>query len=70
MTELCSACVSLVQNLRKMEGDTREDPVKDLNELQNADWVRISTRHTTELASPPRGEDLQSDYSPMTEHSA
>lgn len=23
-----------------MEGDTREEPVKDLNELQNADWVR------------------------------
>lgn len=23
-----------------MEGDTRDEPVKDLNELQNADWVR------------------------------
>lgn len=29
----------LSQNLRKMEGET-EQPVKDLNELQNADWVR------------------------------
>lgn len=32
----------LCQNLRKMEGETQE-PVKDLNELQNADWVRAST---------------------------
>jgi len=24
-----------------MEGGTREEPVKDLDELQNADWVRI-----------------------------
>lgn len=23
-----------------MEGETQEEPVKDLNELQNADWVR------------------------------
>lgn len=26
-----------------MEGETQEEPVKDLNELQNADWVRRST---------------------------
>lgn len=24
-----------------MEGETRDEPVKDLNELENADWVRI-----------------------------
>lgn len=29
-----------------MEGETQEEPVKDLNELQNADWVR---RITTSL---------------------
>ena len=23
-----------------MEGETREEPVRDLNELQNSDWVR------------------------------
>ncbi|KAK1806396.1 hypothetical protein P4O66_004914 [Electrophorus voltai] len=28
------------QNLRKMEGDTTDDPARDLNELQNADWAR------------------------------
>jgi len=32
-------CLFFSQNLRKMEGETQE-PVKDLNELQNADWVR------------------------------
>ena len=26
-----------------MEGDSRDEPVRDLDELQNADWVRIST---------------------------
>lgn len=26
-----------------MEGETQEEPAKDLNELQNADWVRRST---------------------------
>lgn len=30
------------QNLRKMEEDT-EEPGRDLNELQNADWVGFHT---------------------------
>ncbi|XP_031650854.1 protein spire homolog 1 isoform X3 [Oncorhynchus kisutch] len=30
---------SAKENLRRMEGDTREEPVRDLNELQNADWL-------------------------------
>lgn len=29
----------LFQNLQRMEGET-EEPVRDLNELENADWVR------------------------------
>ncbi|XP_069372033.1 protein spire homolog 1 isoform X6 [Paralichthys olivaceus] len=29
---------SAKENLRKMEGETREEAVKDLDELQNADW--------------------------------
>lgn len=33
----------LFQNLRKMEGETPEGPGRDLNELQNADWVRLET---------------------------
>uniref|UniRef100_A0A3Q3JMG3 KIND domain-containing protein n=1 Tax=Monopterus albus TaxID=43700 RepID=A0A3Q3JMG3_MONAL len=28
------------EHLQKIEGETRVEPVKDLNELQNADWVR------------------------------
>ncbi|XP_044027660.1 protein spire homolog 1 isoform X2 [Siniperca chuatsi] len=32
---------SAKENLRKMEGETREEPVKDLDELQNADWARF-----------------------------
>lgn len=33
-------CLALIgQNLRKIEGDTVDDPGRELNELQNADWV-------------------------------
>ncbi|XP_069032173.1 protein spire homolog 1 isoform X2 [Embiotoca jacksoni] len=32
---------SAKENLRRMEGGTREEPVKDLDELQNADWARF-----------------------------
>ncbi|XP_074542623.1 protein spire homolog 1 isoform X2 [Halichoeres trimaculatus] len=32
---------SAKENLRKMEGETQEDPSKDLDELQNADWARF-----------------------------
>lgn len=43
--------LSLGQNLRKMEGGTQE-PVKDLDELQNSDWVRrISTYYTSRFSS-------------------
>ncbi|XP_019715248.1 protein spire homolog 1-like, partial [Hippocampus comes] len=31
---------SAKENLRKMEGETLQQPVRDLDELQNADWVR------------------------------
>ncbi|XP_051949473.1 protein spire homolog 1-like isoform X2 [Xyrauchen texanus] len=32
---------SAKENLRRMEGETPEEPVRDLNELQNADWARF-----------------------------
>uniref|UniRef100_A0AAY4CV26 KIND domain-containing protein n=1 Tax=Denticeps clupeoides TaxID=299321 RepID=A0AAY4CV26_9TELE len=32
---------SAKEHLRKMDGDTHEEPVRDLNELQNADWARF-----------------------------
>ncbi|MEQ2272472.1 Protein spire 1 [Xenotaenia resolanae] len=37
------------ENLRKMEGETQEDPEKDLNELQNADWVMRDLRNGVKL---------------------
>lgn len=42
LTQLLSEvlCLPLIgQNLRKMEGDTVDEPGRELNELQNADWV-------------------------------
>lgn len=42
MTQLLSEmlCLALIgQNLRKMEGDTVDEPGRELNELQSADWV-------------------------------
>lgn len=42
-TKLCPIVqliyVYVFQNLRRMEGDMKE-PAKDLDELQNSDWVR------------------------------
>ncbi|XP_041725248.1 protein spire homolog 1 isoform X2 [Coregonus clupeaformis] len=32
---------SAKENLLRMEGDTGEEPVRDLNELQNADWAKF-----------------------------
>lgn len=34
-----SVSLSFHQNLRKMEEESSEEPGRDLNELQNADWV-------------------------------
>lgn len=38
------------QNLRRMEGDAKE-PGKDLDELQNSDWVRRTFVHTFKMSS-------------------
>lgn len=44
-------CVSVFQNLRRMEGDMKE-PGKDLDDLQNSDWVRGTlNEHTNELCN-------------------
>lgn len=53
-------CVCVHQNLRKMEAESSEEPGRDLNELENADWVsfravmslpmtntQISTNHSS-----------------------
>ena len=36
------------QNLRKMGGERWEEPVRDLDDLQNADWVTIATSISTQ----------------------
>lgn len=55
-----SNCVSLSlsfhQNLRKMEAESSEEPGRDLNELQNDDWVG---NWTSDLW-PPASTDLKS----------
>lgn len=38
----CFLMYVIGQNLRKMEGNTTVDSARDLNELQNADWVSAS----------------------------
>lgn len=49
LARLIHVCV--FQNLRRMESDMKE-PVKDLDELQNADWVRGTlNEHINELCN-------------------
>lgn len=44
LTVISKALLSLPhQNLRKMEAESSEEPGRDLNELQNADWVGVQT---------------------------
>lgn len=50
-TIYCLYLFLLDQNLRKMEGETQE-PVRDLDELQNSDWVkRLSSYCTSRFTS-------------------
>lgn len=53
LPDACSKPVSLSlfdQNLRKMEEESSMEPGRDLNELQNADWVGNHTSHLYILA--------------------
>lgn len=40
------------QNLRKMEAESSEEPGRDLNELQNADWVGLQTTTESRAQTP------------------
>ena len=51
-----SLSLSFHQNLRKMEAESSEEPCRDLNELQNDDWVG---NWTSDLW-PPASTDLKS----------
>ena len=46
------------QNLRKMGGERWEEPVRDLDDLQNADWVTNATSYFLHLHTAPHTEML------------
>uniref|UniRef100_A0A3Q1FF22 Spire-type actin nucleation factor 1a n=1 Tax=Acanthochromis polyacanthus TaxID=80966 RepID=A0A3Q1FF22_9TELE len=57
---------SAKENLRKMEGETREEPVKDLNELQNADWARFWVQVMRDLRHGVKLKKVQErQYNPL-----
>ncbi|XP_039977672.1 protein spire homolog 1 isoform X2 [Xiphias gladius] len=57
---------SAKENLRRMEGETREEPVKDLNELQNADWARFWVQVMRDLRNGVKLKKVQErQYNPL-----
>uniref|UniRef100_A0A3B3YY34 KIND domain-containing protein n=1 Tax=Poecilia mexicana TaxID=48701 RepID=A0A3B3YY34_9TELE len=57
---------SLKQNLRKMEEETSEEPVRDLNELQNADWARFWVQVMRDLREGVKLKKVQErQYNPL-----
>uniref|UniRef100_A0A3B4XF18 Spire-type actin nucleation factor 1a n=1 Tax=Seriola lalandi dorsalis TaxID=1841481 RepID=A0A3B4XF18_SERLL len=57
---------SAKENLRKMEGETHEEPVKDLNELQNADWARFWVQVMRDLRHGVKLKKVQErQYNPL-----
>ncbi|NP_001038312.2 protein spire homolog 1 [Danio rerio] len=56
---------SVKENLRKMEGET-EEPVRDLNELQNADWARFWVQVMRDLRHGVKLKKVQErQYNPL-----
>ncbi|KAK9526859.1 hypothetical protein VZT92_015536 [Zoarces viviparus] len=54
------------ENLRKMEGGTREEPVRDLDELQNADWARFWVQVMRDLRDGVKLKKVQErQYNPL-----
>ncbi|XP_072548591.1 protein spire homolog 1 isoform X2 [Salminus brasiliensis] len=57
---------SAKENLRKMEGDTTDDPSRDLNELQNADWARFWVQVMRDLRNGVKLKKVQERlYDPL-----
>ncbi|XP_066499126.1 protein spire homolog 1 isoform X2 [Hoplias malabaricus] len=57
---------SAKENLRKMEGDVTDDPVRDLNELQNADWARFWVQVMRDLRNGVKLKKVQERlYNPL-----
>ncbi|XP_058475482.1 protein spire homolog 1 isoform X1 [Solea solea] len=67
--ELCTfleKIKSAKENLRRMEGGTRDDPVKDLDELQNADWARFWVQVMRDLRHGVKLKKVQErQYNPL-----
>ncbi|KAJ8402968.1 hypothetical protein AAFF_G00358840 [Aldrovandia affinis] len=57
---------SAKENLRKMEGRTAEEPVRELNELQNADWARFWVQVMRDLRTGVKLKKVQErQYDPL-----
>uniref|UniRef100_A0A8B9HN82 Spire-type actin nucleation factor 1b n=1 Tax=Astyanax mexicanus TaxID=7994 RepID=A0A8B9HN82_ASTMX len=57
---------SAKENLRKMEGDTTDDPTRDLNELQNADWAGFWVQVMRDLRNGVKLKKVQERlYNPL-----
>ncbi|XP_077937759.1 protein spire homolog 1 isoform X5 [Gasterosteus aculeatus] len=54
------------ENLRKMEGGTREQPIQDLDELQNSDWARFWVQVMRDLRDGVKLKKVQErQYNPL-----
>ncbi|XP_032413749.1 protein spire homolog 1-like isoform X2 [Xiphophorus hellerii] len=57
---------SAKENLRKMEEESSEEPVRDLNELQNADWARFWVQVMRDLREGVKLKKVQErQYNPL-----
>ncbi|XP_061632133.1 protein spire homolog 1 isoform X1 [Phyllopteryx taeniolatus] len=57
---------SAKENLRKMEEDSTEDPRRDLNDLQNADWARFWVQVMRDLREGVKLKKVQErQYDPL-----
>ncbi|KAM4736479.1 protein spire homolog 1 isoform 2-T2 [Anableps anableps] len=57
---------SAKENLRKMEEEASEEPVRDLNELQNADWARFWVQVMRDLREGVKLKKVQErQYNPL-----
>ncbi|XP_077362868.1 protein spire homolog 1 isoform X6 [Festucalex cinctus] len=67
--ELCTfleKIKSAKENLRKMEGETLQQPVRDLDELQNADWARFWVQVMRDLRHGVKLKKVQErQYNPL-----
>ncbi|XP_061521137.1 protein spire homolog 1 isoform X5 [Phycodurus eques] len=57
---------SAKENLRKMEGESHQQPVRDLDELQNADWARFWVQVMRDLRHGVKLKKVQErQYNPL-----